>query len=103
MLYKWFAICVFYSLDMYHFYTENVFDYTRNVFVAQHSSVIFSVRACADVFIALTHTPGVTTEKTYEIALGIEANSRSVIRGGVSQINMASAETPNILDCNEQK
>ena len=88
---------------MFHFHTDNIYEYTRNVFVAQHDHVVFSARACADVFIALSHVPGDVNDRTYEIALGITANQESVIRGGVTQVNEVKVSTPNILDCNSHR
>ena len=65
--------------------------------------VVFSVQACSDAGLALSEDPGVTDTKTVEVMLGISSNSRSVIREQISGTELDSAETQELLNCEETR
>lgn len=56
---------------------------TMVVTVLQHNYIIFSVQACNDASIALSFLPDVTDYRTYEVVLGTETNTKSVVRNGL--------------------
>ena len=90
---------------MYHFYSENraTVDYTRNEFVAELDFIVFSVSAPADVAIALSYVPGVTSVDTVEVYLGAENNQVSYMLERPYGTQLVSNSTPNLLDQNEYR
>ena len=90
---------------MYHFYSENRpnVDYTRNEFVAELDFIVFSVSAPADVAIALSYVPGVTSVDTVEVYLGAENNQVSYMLERPYGTQLVSNSTPNLLDQNEYR
>ena len=65
--------------------------------------IVFSVKACSNASIALSQLPDVTDYNTYEIVLGMDSNTKSSISRGKHGPVIASAATPNMLDCNSFK
>lgn len=64
--------------------------------------VILSIMGCRDAHILLSESSGMGNN-SYEAALGILDNTRSVIREGPYGANVVSVDTPGIMVCNEFK
>ena len=61
--------------------------------------LIISVRACRDAQIALMEVPGVTTMATYEVTIGANGNTRTMISESVRGEPVVDVATPAILAC----
>jgi hypothetical protein len=59
----------------------------------------FQVKACSDVYILLTEYLGIPTLNAYEIMIGGASNTRSAIIDKTTGKEVASASTPEILQC----
>jgi len=64
--------------------------------------IILSIMGCRDAHILLSENSG-SGNNSYEAALGILENTKSVIREGPYGDNIVSVETPGIMACNEYK
>jgi len=64
--------------------------------------IILRIKACRDAHILLSESLEMGAN-TYEVALGILSNTMTVIREGPYGANVATADTPGILDCNQFK
>jgi hypothetical protein len=69
--------------------------------VIERDFFVFSVRACKDVYLALSEYPGAWKGPTYEFVIGKD-NSRSYIRDGVGGSAMVTKSTEYILQCDVQ-
>ena len=67
--------------------------------VHDRERVFFAVKACKNVFLALEERPNINNVNTYEIAIGIDDNSRTAIRVKVKGPNKKGARTPSVLNC----
>ena len=65
--------------------------------------VTFYVTGCYNLHIALSEIPGVLHTLTYEIILGANGNSRSVIKYGIGGEEIASSETQDVVNCQEKR
>ena len=75
---------------------------TSWVDVVGKSSMVFQVKACSDVHLALARIPGEAQVQAYEVVIGGWENSKSVIRSFPQQMPPASEkDTPGILKCGE--
>lgn len=63
------------------------------------SHIIISVSACRDASIALSEVPGIFSHNTYEIVIGGNTNTVTVLRSSVRGANVIEVQTPGILDC----
>ena len=62
--------------------------------------IIISVEACREAHISLSEIPGIFAHLTYQIIIGHNSNSQTILREGInSQVALAQASTPGILDC----
>ena len=69
--------------------------------VTDRNYIVFSVKLCKDAYITLSEIAGLTLYNTYEIIIGYQENSESLIlyeRGGE---RLVTVQTPGILDCNK--
>jgi hypothetical protein len=81
-------------------YTEDTNSFDHVVLMTEQKLFVFSMNACKDVHIFLTHLPGIVDNFAYQILLGTTDNTRSLIRkmpeGKEQEFN-----TANILPCND--
>ena len=62
------------------------------------------VKACQDVYLALSHIPSNPRTLTYEIVIGGQRNTITAIRTSMNATSYAKqSSTPQILDCNTAK
>lgn len=59
--------------------------------------------ACSSAYISLSASLQNTEELTYEIEIGANGNSKTVLRDSVGGSTILEENTPSILDCNEWK
>ena len=45
-----------YFSDLYVVHTPTAYDFTKNIFVSQHYSIVFEVKACANAHIGMLYT-----------------------------------------------
>lgn len=69
------------------------------VFYTQH--LYFSVKACADAYVALPSDPFDISQNVYEIAFGINGNSRAEIRNRIQGEAKAWFDEEDMLSCDE--
>lgn len=62
--------------------------------------VILRIKACRDAHILLSEQIGLSNN-TYEAALGIIGNTKSVLRDSPYGNNMIMVDTPGIMSCDE--
>ena len=62
--------------------------------------VVLRIKACRDAHILLSEDIG-ATNNTYEAALGIIGNTKSVLRESVYGANVVVVDTPGIMHCDE--
>ena len=71
--------------------------------VSEVDYLLFNVRACAQASVAITKAPYVTeNDNCFEVVIGYNDNLQTVIRTTVGDdgSTVASADTPDVLDCN---
>lgn len=86
------------------FYTPTSYQYKNVWYSAVESKVIsFKVRACTDVYIALTKYFGITDSGVYEVLIGGQGNSKVEIRYGVGGTLLAEKSISNLLHCTQSK
>jgi len=61
--------------------------------------LIIGVHACRDATIALSEIPGILAHRTYELVIGANDNTQTILKRGVKGAAIFIAETPGILDC----
>ena len=66
------------------------------------TSLVFSVKACAAVSVALSAIPGVSGIDTYEIVIGGPENDVTAIRDSVDGPNQSELRTTGILVCDTE-
>lgn len=66
------------------------------------TSLQFKVKACSNVYLALSELKGHTQTLTYEIAIGLDNNSQSQIRESVNG-NVKARVVKPCLDCFEMR
>ena len=76
-------------------------EFTYSTILGQTSTII-QVIACQSIFIELSEIPGNPKTLSYEIALGIDMNSKTEIRSGVDGAVLATHEG-EVLHCLELK
>ena len=54
--------------------------------ILDRNSFVFHVKAPHSVFIALTNVHGITDTLTYELGIGIEDNTKTVLRVGACRV-----------------
>lgn len=71
--------------------------------VTNVNEIVFGVSACSDGQIALSKIPGVIEFSTYELVIGAQSNSKTVLRKSVGGAVVAEVSSPQILDCNLER
>ena len=66
---------------------------------AGRTDLVFSVLACKEARVALSQIPGVLTHYTYELVIGTQENSLTVLKNGIDGPTLTQVTTPGILDC----
>ena len=85
-------------------YTPSDYNYKHGwIEVGDRTTILFQVRACNDVQIALTAFPGDTSKKTYEVVLGFNNNTKSAIRDVARGKNLLEKTTKNVLHCTKAR
>lgn len=60
---------------------------------------VFGVAACRDAYIAMSQVPGIYTHFTYELVIGAQDNTETMLYSAVGGNLLKSAMTPQILSC----
>ena len=85
-------------------FTPDNYSYQRVGFSSFYAtSVIFKVQACNDAHVGLFEVLDTSGKFPYEIVFGGSKNQWTYIRNQSLISNVASARTPNILDCSKFK
>ena len=69
--------------------------------VEGRSYYVFKVKACQDAHIKLCKRARQIKSDTYEVRIGTESNQKTVIIPDPNDSHQVSADTPNVLDCNQ--
>ena len=86
---------------MMNVHTPNAQEYWADV--GGRTSMVFKVKACQDATIKLSKRFGLVDGSTYEVRIGAENNQKTIIIPDPESSHQESADTPNVLDCNQYK
>jgi Farnesoic acid 0-methyl transferase len=89
--------------DKYILYTTSNLGFDQNVMTTGFKFLTFTVQACNNIHIFLTHLPGVVDTLAYKISLGLQENMMSAIEKLPPSVGGQSFNTPGILTCSEQE
>lgn len=79
------------------------YSYSQTWFTTFYTdSVVLRIKACKDAHILFSDAIGMGSNM-YEVALGINGNTESVIREGPYHANVVWIRTPDILDCDRYR
>lgn len=91
-------MCCALTDNMYTIYTNSTNAFDHFVLTTDQKAFLFTVNACRDVYLFLTHLPGVTDFEAYRITLGVDENTRSSIYKTLPNETTFDAST-NIFTC----
>ena len=82
--------------------TPTVVQYDETwVSVFEKTSMVISVVACEDAYIALALYPGAVGTEAYELVIGAFQNQYTVLRRTINGNNEVQEDTKDILSCDE--
>lgn len=84
-------------------YTFSGYEFDHYVMTTDLKFLTFTVTACKDVHIFLTHLPGDVNKTAYKISLGLLENLVSTIDKLPPNAESQNFNTPGILSCSEQQ
>ena len=67
--------------------------------VVGYSELVFAVKACTSASVALCWVPGIYVYYCYELEIGTNNNTETVLRSSIGGPILKSAQTPQILNC----
>ena len=67
------------------------------------NQVVFRVMACSDAQVALSQLPGIFTHYTYELLVGVESNSKTILKSAIGGATLTEVDSPQILDCQSER
>ena len=70
--------------------------------VIEHGFITFSVRTCKNAYVLLSFEPDLASEFAYEIILGDDDLVSHILEGS-GGYPIATASTPDLLDCNTHR
>jgi len=81
--------------------TVDFYSYTQTWISTEYRDhIVLMMKGCKDAHILLSDAVGLGTNM-YEVALGINGNTQSVMREGPYGPNVVWIETPSILHCQD--
>ena len=67
------------------------------------SYYVFKVKACQEAYVKLAHRLGRTDIDSYEVRIGTESNTKTVIIPDPKNSHQESVDSPDVLHCNEYR
>jgi Farnesoic acid 0-methyl transferase len=83
-------------------HTEAATPFSRVVLTTERQFFIFTVEACRDIHLFLTHLPGVVDHHGYDIIIGAADNAKSIIRKLPPEDDLVEFPSEGILACDSE-
>jgi len=88
--------------DSYMLYTYMNYEFDHFVMTTDQQLLTFTVDGCSNVYIFLSHLPGVVESHSYQVKIGVQDNLRSEIVKSPPNAASQSFSTTGVLTCSEQ-
>lgn len=87
--------------NTYTIYTSSGDAVDQFVMTTDQKAILFTVNACRDLHLYLTHVPGVLDTETYRIAIGEDSNTKSRIYKSLPNEYVHTVDS-TVLTCNSK-